>query len=121
MSAANGTLGAHWKGAACCGRTTRSARSQSVAASRARLDVVAEEVFIRYGISSSVSCLLANAGLAVDVVRKSKAEHIAQLSSISLADARTAKRLLQRQPIDQDVADLLLQRSAFKCCCCHVR
>lgn len=76
------------------------------------------QVFERYGLSSDLSELLANKGLSVSKARALTKRDLIQLYGLSDAQSIQIKDAVERQPIDNNIIDILLERSNYTCNIC---
>lgn len=74
--------------------------------------------YLRYGVPSGLAHKFAHQGLAATTFRTLSLSKLFQAYGVPAAEAARVKKLLARQPIDDDVLQRLLENSNFTCCCC---
>lgn len=83
-----------------------------------RLELNTENL-IQYGISSDMAERSSNLGLTVTKIRSLSNEDLKNKFGLSIEEAKELKTAINRQPIDGDTLNTLLERSVYTCNICH--
>lgn len=74
---------------------------------------------IKYGIDIELADIAKSKSLNVSTIRNTSKSNLIDKYKLSSNQAEILKRAVTRQPIDENIIQVLLERSAFTCCICH--
>lgn len=76
------------------------------------------KTYLQYGVPSDIAENLIQKGIPVTTVRTTSISNLVTKYHIDANTAKLVKQLVSRQPIDEDIVDILLGNSNYTCCCC---
>ncbi|WP_149304956.1 HNH endonuclease signature motif containing protein [Pareuzebyella sediminis] len=74
---------------------------------------------IKYGIDIELADIAKSKNLNISTIRNTSKNNLIGKYNLPSHQAEILKRAVKRQPIDEDIVQELLERSAFTCCLCH--
>ncbi len=74
---------------------------------------------LKYGIDTNLAATAISKNLNVSTIKNTSQKNLIAKYGLNEIEAEKLKIAVQRKPIDDDVAQLLLERSAFTCCVCQ--
>lgn len=77
-----------------------------------------QETYINYGVSSDIAALLVEKGIPVTTFKNTSNENLIQKYGIDEKIVQEVKKLIKRQPIDNDILYTLLENSNYTCNAC---
>jgi 5-methylcytosine-specific restriction endonuclease McrA len=76
------------------------------------------KTYLQYGVPSDIAEGLIQKGIPVTTLRTTSISNLVNKYHMDMDTAKIAKRFVLRQPIDEDIVQMLLENSNYTCCCC---
>lgn len=77
-----------------------------------------DETYIQYGVASDLAQKLKSLGLPLTTFRSTSKKNLETKYGLVKSEIDLVKDLIEREPIDKDLIEILLEKSNFTCCIC---
>lgn len=74
---------------------------------------------LKYGVDTRLAGIAKSKGLNLTTIRSTSIKNLTEKYGLSEIQSKILKRAVKREPIDEDILQLLLERNAFTCCLCN--
>lgn len=74
---------------------------------------------LKYGIDTELARIAVSKNLNITTIRNTSKQNLISKYDLNQTQAEILKNAVRREPIDEDILQLLLERNAFTCCLCN--